>query len=78
MRADAEKFIGVLRPDARHAGWLAFLTWRLGFRGPYIIRAHTVDELCAKLRRLDPTVRFQQRQQQNLGGRKENENAPVR
>jgi hypothetical protein len=74
VRATGEKFIGVLRPDAHRAGWLTFLTWRLGFRGPYIIRSHTEEELCAKLRRLDPTVRFHKRQQLNPGERV-NENA---
>jgi hypothetical protein len=58
MRASGEKFIGIFHPSECGAGWVAFLTWRLGFRGPYLVRGTSKDGLQQKLKNLDPTVAF--------------------
>jgi hypothetical protein len=69
VRASGEKFVCVLHEDhLRHDAWVAFLTWRLGFRGQYVVRGRTENELLGKLRRLDPTVRFHRWQQSHPEG----------
>jgi hypothetical protein len=78
VRASGEKFVCVLHEDhLRNDAWVAFLTWRLGFRGQYVVRGRTENELLGKLRRLDPTIRFHARQQLNPGG-KVNDHAQAR
>jgi hypothetical protein len=57
MRAWGDKFICIFNPD-KYGGWISFITWKLGHRGPYIIRAQSENELREKLSRLDPTIRF--------------------
>ena len=59
MKASAEKFVCILHEDhLRQGAWVAFLTWRLGHRGAYVVRARSESELREKLARLDPTIRF--------------------
>lgn len=77
MRAWGKKFICIFNQDKYSTSWISFLTWRIGHKGPYIVRAESEDELCAKLRRLDPSVRFNHLQQLNSGERV-NENAQAR
>jgi len=79
MKASAEKFVCVLHEDnARRGAWVAFLTWRLGFRGQYVVRGRTENELRERLRKLDPTVRFHQWRRAHPGGERRNENAATR
>lgn len=58
MRACGEKFIGIFRRDESSTGWVGFLTWRLGFHGPYVVRGATETKLREKLLHLDPTAEF--------------------
>ena len=75
MKASAKKFVAFVHPDQRRPDeWVGVITWRLGFRGPFIVRGANEAEVREKLTRLDPTIRFHQ-WRQHLGGRKENENA---
>jgi hypothetical protein len=59
MRVSGEKFIGIFRRnDCGTSDWIAFLTWRLGFRGPYLVRGRTQEDMRGKLKSLDSTVQF--------------------
>jgi hypothetical protein len=58
MRVSGKKFIGIFRQDEHANGWIGFLTWRLGFRGPYLVRGRTQEDIRHKLKSLDPTVQF--------------------
>jgi hypothetical protein len=76
MKASAGKFVCILHEDRmRRGAWVAFLTWRLGHRGAYVVRARSESELRGKLRKLDPTVRFHQWRRLNPGGERKNEDA---
>jgi hypothetical protein len=45
MRVIGGKFIGIFRQDERNTTWIGFLTWRLGFRGPYIVRGRNETDI---------------------------------
>jgi hypothetical protein len=52
MRVESDRFVGVFHRDRTgQAYWIAFLTWRLGFRGPYIVRGHDEIELRSRLQK---------------------------
>jgi hypothetical protein len=75
MSASGKKFICILHEDKlRFGAWVAFLTWKLGHRGQYVVRAQSESELREKLRKLDPTVRFHHWRQTRPGGERVNEN----
>jgi hypothetical protein len=62
MKASGKKFVCIFHEDRlRRDAWVGFLTWRLGFRGQYIVRGRTESELREKLARLDPITRFHSR-----------------
>jgi hypothetical protein len=79
MKASAEKFIAFIHPDQRRPNeHVAVLTWRLGHRGPGLVRGASESEVREKLRRLDASVRFHQWRQAHSGGERVNENATTR
>ncbi len=59
-RAAGDRFSCTIRcEDGR---WLALCTWRLGYRGPYVVRGINELDLRRKLHNLDPTLRFYTRE----------------
>jgi hypothetical protein len=56
--AKGQRLIGNIRPDNQQAGFFVRLTWRIGFRGPNLVKGMTEREVCEKLQRMDPSVRF--------------------
>jgi hypothetical protein len=59
MRVESDRFVGVFHRDRTGSDyWIAFLTWRLGFRGPYIVRGRDEADARARLCKLDETARF--------------------
>jgi hypothetical protein len=58
MRVEGEKFTGILRQDNQRSGWICFLTYKLGYRGDYLIKADNEEALRIRLRKLDSSVRF--------------------
>jgi hypothetical protein len=75
MKASAEKFICFIHRDQRRPDeWVGIITWRIPFRGPFLVRGASEAEVREKLRRLDPTTRFHEWRQLHPGG-KVNEDA---
>jgi hypothetical protein len=59
MKASGRKFIAFVHQDQRRADeWVGIITWKLGHRGPFIVRGTSETEVREKLGRLDATVRF--------------------
>jgi hypothetical protein len=73
MKASAKKFIAFVHRDQRRPDeWVAVLTWRIPFRGPFLVRGASEAEVRDKLARLDPTIRFHDYfARQNRGGNDE-------
>jgi hypothetical protein len=70
MKASGKKFVCFIhRDDRRPDEWVGVITWRLGFRGPFLVHGRSEAEVREKLARLDPTVRFHQSRQAHHGGR---------
>jgi hypothetical protein len=70
MKASAKKFIAFVHRDQRRPGeWVGVLTWRIGFRGPFLVHGGSETEIREKLARLDPTIRFHDHsRRKNRGG----------
>lgn len=76
MKASAEKFVCFIHRDQRRPDeWVGVITWRLGHRGPFLVRGASEIEVREKLRRLDASVRFHQWRRLNPGGERKNEDA---
>jgi len=56
MHVSGDKFVGIFRQEG--GGWVAHLTYRLGNKGPYIVRGRDEADVREKLKRLDPTAQF--------------------
>lgn len=56
MQLNGKKLVGMYSREDNL--WVAKLTWRLGFKGPYLVRGGDERELREKVQRLDPTVKF--------------------
>jgi hypothetical protein len=62
MRVESDRFVGVFHRDRTGSDyWIAFLTWKLPFRGVYVVRAPNEAELRARLKKLDATASFSNR-----------------
>ncbi len=76
MKANGKKFVCFIHRDQRRPDeWVGVITWRLGHRGPFLVRGASESEVREKLARLDPTIRFHQWPQLNPGGERKNEDA---
>jgi hypothetical protein len=59
MHVSGDKFVGIFRQEG--SVWVAQLTWRLGNKGPYLVRAGSDAEVREKLQQLDPSAQFFER-----------------
>jgi hypothetical protein len=76
MKASGKKFVCFIHQDDRRPDeWVGVVTWRLGYRGPFLVRGNNEVEVREKLRRLDPSIRFHQWRRLNPGGERKNEDA---